>query len=185
MTLDSDSAFVLDWRALSALTITVVVRWPGRCMLRAPAGRSQAGRGEVAGAGAGAGRRPHPEPRRPRAGHWTAPCRGLIMPPVRIDVCEPSQVGAVANAAGVGGGAIYIPLFTALVGFGRPALSCSIHQAGARRHPPCISMPNGSLCRVPHCRGIDTVFVVMMGMRRAHEPCMGGLHTATRAGSEL
>ncbi|PNH11358.1 hypothetical protein TSOC_001769 [Tetrabaena socialis] len=68
-------------------------------------------------------------------------------------------VGAVANAAGVGGGAIYIPIFNALVGFGlkaSTALSQVCITAGAvtslaanlaRHHPadPAASLVELSL----------------------------------------
>ncbi len=53
----------------------------------------------------------------------------------------PSQIGAVANAAGVGGGAIYIPIFNALVGFGESKHAPHTPTEGA---PHCTALP----CRI-------------------------------------
>ena len=41
------------------------------------------------------------------------------------------QIGSVATAAGVGGGAFFVPLFNILLNFSEHSTSCSLHQLHA------------------------------------------------------
>ncbi len=72
----------------------------------------------------------------------------LALLPAYPPVSPGRQIGAVANASGVGGGAIYIPLFSTGLGFGRfnPPSACTQYQPRMARNnprPAAYSTPAG------------------------------------------